>query len=97
MLQARDILEKAAKDNGTYNEKTDELLDEISTPKSEEEKDKESQVKMGFMDIFRYPVLRTRALVMYVNWFANSFILYGLALNWQSMTGTLFTNFLIGA
>ena len=96
-MEARDILEKASKTNGTYGEKTDELLDEISEPKSEEEKQKEAQSKLGFIDIFRHPILLRRALVMYVNWFANSFILYGLALNWQSMTGSLFTNFLIGA
>jgi len=59
---------------------------------------KQAQVEeLKFLDIFRYPVLRRRALVMYVNWFANSFILYGLALNWQSLTGGLFVNFIIGA
>jgi len=60
-------------------------------------KGKQNTEKLKFLDLFRYPVLRRRALIMYVNWFANSFILYGLALNWQSLTGNLFTNFIIGA
>ena len=51
--------------------------------------DKKTQVTneiQNIPDLFRYPLLRRRALIMYVNWFANSFILYGLALNWQSVS-----------
>jgi hypothetical protein len=39
------------------------------------------------MDILRYPVLRSKTLIMYFNWFASSFMLYGLSLNWQHLTG----------
>lgn len=98
MLEARDVLEKAAKINGVYMDgQTDAQLDELVEPKSTEEMQAESQSRLGFLDLFRYPVLRTRSLVMFFNWFTNSFILYGLALNWQSLTGDLFTNFVIGA
>ncbi len=38
-------------------------------------------------DILRFPVLRSKTLIMYFNWFASSFMLYGLALNWQHLTG----------
>jgi hypothetical protein len=41
----------------------------------------------GVTDILRYPVLRSKTLIMYFNWFASSFMLYGLALNWQHLTG----------
>ena len=54
--------------------------------------DKKTQVTneiQNIPDLFRYPLLRRRALIMYVNWFANSFILYGLALNWQSVSTEL--------
>ena len=46
---------------------------------------------------YRSRVMAQRTLIMYYNWFTNSFILYGLGLNWQALTGSLFTNFMIGA
>ena len=97
MEEARDILTKAAHINGTYNDETEARLDGIIKLKTDEEMVKERGKQLGFFDLFRHAVLRRRALVMYVNWFSNSFILYGLALNWQSLTGNLFTNFMIGA
>lgn len=51
----------------------------------------------GVTDILRYPVLRSKTLIMYFNWFASSFMLYGLALNWQHLTGGLFMNFLMAS
>jgi hypothetical protein len=33
---------------------------------------------------------------MYFNWFTTAFIMYGLALSWENLTGGLFLNFLIG-
>jgi len=53
--------------------------------------------KGGLMDIMRYPTLRIKTLVMFFNWFSSSFMLYGIALNWQGLTGTLFISFLIAA
>ena len=71
MQVARDILEKAATKNGTVDKDTSAKLDAISQPLSEEEFKKKSQGKLGFTDIFRFPILRKRALIMYVNWFVN--------------------------
>ena len=45
----------------------------------------------------KYPRLRIKTLFMYFNWFTSSFILYGIALNWQALTGGLFLNFAIAA
>ena len=45
----------------------------------------------------KYPRLRMKTLFMYLNWFTSSFILYGIALNWQALTGGLFLNFAIAA
>ena len=97
MEQAREIMTKAAQINGTYNEETEARLNDLTKLKTDEELKAEKGVQLGFLDLFRHAVLRRRALVMYFNWFANSFILYGLSLNWQSLTGSLFTNFMIGA
>ena len=94
---AREILKNAAIVNGTDNEETDVKLQELVKLKTDEEIAKERGKQLGFLDLFKHQVLLKRALIMYVNWFANSFILYGLALNWQSLTGSLFTNFIIGA
>lgn len=96
--EAREVLKAAAVINGTYdNESTDAKIQELVRLKTEDEIAKEKGKQLGFLDLFKHKVLLKRALVMYVNWFANSFILYGLALNWQSLTGSLFTNFCIGA
>lgn len=97
MDEAKGILEDAALKNGTLNEDTRAMLDVLATPMSDSELQKARSEQLGFLDLFRHSVLRRRALVMYFNWFANSFILYGLSLNWQSLTGSLFTNFIIGA
>jgi OCT family organic cation transporter-like MFS transporter 4/5 len=97
MDEARDILKQAAIVNGTLDENTEDKLSALVKPKSAEEQAIDAKNQLGFLHLFRAKVLRKRALVMYFNWFANSFILYGLSLNWQSLTGSLFTNFCIGA
>merc|ERR1712241_295072 len=50
----------------------------------------------GFLDIMRHSTLRIQVLIMYFNWFTTAFIMYGLALSWQNLTGGLFLNFIIG-
>ena len=57
---------------------------------------KESTSKGGFLDIVRHPTLRLQLAIMYFNWFTTAFIMYGLALSWQNLTGGLFLNFIIG-
>ena len=71
MKKARGILEKAAKQNGRFVEDTPQQLDVIVKPLSEEEVKKKKEGQLGFLDIFRYPILRKRALIMYFNWFVN--------------------------
>ena len=41
---------------------------------------------------FKYFRLRIKTLVMFFNWFSSSFMLYGIALNWQGLTGTEITD-----
>ena len=40
-------------------------------------------------------MLLKRTLVLWFNWFAVSFIIYGLQLNWQGLTGSVFLNFVV--
>ena len=40
------------------------------------------------MDIMRFPALRIKTLIMFFNWFSSAFMLYGIALNWGSLTGS---------
>jgi len=59
---------------------------------------KPGQARKGtLLDIFKYPDLRTKTLIMYFNWFSSSFMMYGLALNWQNLTGNLWITFMIAA
>ena len=44
------------------------------------------------LDIIKYPGLRIKTLFMYFNWFTISFIVYGIALNWQALTGQIETS-----
>ena len=36
----------------------------------------------------RFPALRIKTLIMFFNWFSSAFMLYGIALNWGSLTGS---------
>ena len=51
-----------------------------------------------FLDLFRSPNLRTKTLILYYQWFVNSFAYYGLSLNMGQVTGgeNIFFNFTIG-
>merc|ERR1719397_1676506 len=84
--EAKTILSAASKRNGRPIEAEQIVLQPPSAAGS----------KGGFLDIVRHPTLRIQVLIMYFNWFTTAFIMYGLALSWQSLTGGLFLNFIIG-
>merc|ERR1719422_2193726 len=84
--EAKKVLSDASKKNGKPVEPKDIVL---ITPKT-------SASQGGFFDIMRHPTLRIHTLIMYFNWFTTAFIMYGLALSWQQLTGGLFLNFIIG-
>merc|ERR1719189_3164081 len=85
--EAKQILSDASKKNGMGVEPEQIVLSKPSTA-----------AKQGgsFLDIMRHPTLRIHLLIMYFNWFTTAFIMYGLALSWQNLTGGLFLNFIIG-
>ena len=86
MEEAKKVLSDASKKNGQPLEPEQIVL---VTPKA-------SSSKGGFLDIMKHPTLRIQLLIMYFNWFSTAFIMYGLALSWQNLTGGLFLNFIIG-
>ena len=82
MREARGILEEAAKANGI----TKPVPESIAIEKERKE---------SFMVAFRTPILLKRTLILFFNWFVVSFIIYGLNLNWQALTGSVFLNFVV--
>ena len=84
--EAKEVLSVASKRNGRGVE-PDEII--LTKPSA-------SAAGGGFLDIMRHPTLRIQVLIMYFNWFTTAFIMYGLALSWQNLTGGLFLNFIIG-
>ena len=83
--EAKEVLSVASKRNGRGVE-PDEII--LTKPSA-------SAAGGGFLDIMRHPTLRIQVLIMYFNWFTTAFIMYGLALSWQNLTGGLFLNFII--
>ena len=55
------------------------------------------QRRRTVLDLFRYPNMRTKTLILYYNWFVNSFAYYGLSLNMGKLTGgaNIYINFTI--
>merc|ERR1719219_325591 len=84
--EAQKVLSEASKKNGMPVEPDQIVLTKPST----------SSAKGGFLDIMKHPTLRLHTIIMYFNWFTTAFIMYGLALSWQNLTGGLFLNFIIG-
>lgn len=50
---------------------------------------------MSFFQLFLHKHLCIKTLILYFNWFANSFVYYGLTLNSGNLGGTIMVNFLL--
>lgn len=90
------IIEHAAKENKVTipQEVYDNLLDE--TPE-EEKKANEAAKKPepSVLDLFRYPNLRRKSLLIFFDWFVNSGTYYGLSWNTNNLGGNDLLNFVI--
>lgn len=49
----------------------------------------------NLLTLFRTPNMAKKTLILYFNWFANSFVYYGLTLNSGNLGGTVMVNFLL--
>ena len=85
--EAKSILEDIAKKNGMQNVSVN-INDLDAGPK---------QQKDNILIIFKTPILLKRTLIIWFNWFTVSFIIYGLNLNWQTLTGSVFINFVVSS
>ncbi|XP_015189080.1 PREDICTED: organic cation transporter protein [Polistes dominula] len=89
--EAKDILQCASKENGMEipREALDTLLsnnNEDSMPDSK---------KASLFDLFRYPNLRRKSILLFFNWLVNSGTYYGLSWHASNLGGNDYVNFLI--
>uniref|UniRef100_A0A1B6LD98 Major facilitator superfamily (MFS) profile domain-containing protein n=1 Tax=Graphocephala atropunctata TaxID=36148 RepID=A0A1B6LD98_9HEMI len=92
--EARLIVKAAAKENKV--DLPDDILDNLLTPTKEEEKMEEAGEKPSLFDLFKYPNLRKKSVILFFLWFVNSMTYYGLSWNTSNLGGgNDYVNFLI--
>ncbi|XP_012259249.2 organic cation transporter protein-like [Athalia rosae] len=91
--RAKELLQKASLENGVeLSMNTVEcLLSMGSDGKPTETK------QASFADLFRYPTLRKKSLLLFLVWFVNSSTYYGLSWNTSNLVGDEYVNFAIAA
>lgn len=91
--EAIEIIEKAAKENKVTipQEIYDNLLEDTLEQKPKTGDEKEPSV----LDLFRYPNLRNKSLLIFFSWFVNSGTYYGLSWNTNNLGGNDLLNFVI--
>lgn len=87
------ILERAARENKVTipQEVYDNLIEETPEEKLIPKNDKEPSL----FDLFRYPNLRRKSLLIFFDWFVNSGTYYGLSWNTNNLGGNDLLNFVI--
>ncbi|XP_055696243.1 organic cation transporter protein-like [Lutzomyia longipalpis] len=83
-------IEKAAKENKVTI--PTEVLDNLIEPEKKEDADKPAP---SLFDLFRYPNLRRKSLLIFFDWFVNSGTYYGLSWNTNNLGGNDLLNFVI--
>uniref|UniRef100_A0A6B2ELP9 Putative synaptic vesicle transporter svop n=1 Tax=Phlebotomus kandelakii TaxID=1109342 RepID=A0A6B2ELP9_9DIPT len=69
-----------------------EVLDNLIEPEKKEDMDKPTP---SVLDLFRYPNLRKKSLLIFFDWFVNSGTYYGLSWNTNNLGGNDLLNFVI--
>ncbi|XP_047346663.1 organic cation transporter protein [Vespa velutina] len=89
--EAKDILQLASKENGMEipREALDTLLSNNSDDSMPDSK------KASLFDLFRYPNLRRKSMLLFFNWLVNSGTYYGLSWHASNLGGNDYVNFLI--
>ncbi|XP_055716130.1 organic cation transporter protein-like [Phlebotomus papatasi] len=69
-----------------------EVLDNLIEPETKEDIDKPAP---SLFDLFKYPNLRKKSLLIFFDWFVNSGTYYGLSWNTNNLGGNILLNFVI--
>lgn len=90
--EAIKVIEAVAKENKVIIPK--EVLDNIDDDKKETIKNPNVK-EPSLFDLFRYPNLRKKTLLIFLDWFVNSATYYGLSWNTSDLGGNDLVNFII--
>ncbi|XP_076278344.1 organic cation transporter [Lasioglossum baleicum] len=88
--EAKDILQRASLENGV--EMPSEALDTLLNSCEDSAPDYK---KPSLFDLFRYPNLRRKSVLLFFNWLVNSGTYYGLSWHVTNLSGNVYINFLI--
>ncbi|XP_034186659.1 organic cation transporter [Osmia lignaria lignaria] len=89
--EAKDILQRASLENGV--EMPSEVLDTLLNNNSEDTAP--DYRKPSLFDLFRYPNLRRKSILLFFNWLVNSGTYYGLSWHVSNLDGNDYVNFVI--
>nr|XP_023017401.1 organic cation transporter protein-like [Leptinotarsa decemlineata] len=93
--EAKKLIQIAAKSNKVTI--SDDTLDMLLVSVEEELgiNTKKSENTGTVLDLFRYPNLRKKSLIIFFDWFANNITYYGLSWNTNNLGGNPYLNFVI--
>ncbi|KAM0730118.1 Organic cation transporter protein [Formica fusca] len=91
LQEAKDLLQRASLENGV--EMPSEALDTLLNNNSEDSMP--DTKKPSLFDLFRYPNLRRKSIVLFFNWLVNSGTYYGLSWHASNLGGNDYVNFVI--
>lgn len=89
--EAKDLLQRASLENGV--EMPSEALDTLLNSNNEETTP--DYRKPSLFDLFRYPNLRRKSILLFFNWLVNSGTYYGLSWHVSNLGGNDYVNFVI--
>ncbi|KOC60839.1 Organic cation transporter protein [Habropoda laboriosa] len=89
--EAKDLLQRASLENGV--EMPSEALDTLLNNSTDESAP--DYKKPSLFDLFRYPNLRRKSILLFFNWLVNSGTYYGLSWHVSNLGGNDYVNFVI--
>ncbi|XP_044756000.1 organic cation transporter protein isoform X2 [Coccinella septempunctata] len=92
LVEAKELIQRAAKENRVHV--TDNVLDEMLISEIEKT-DNPGKKESTVLDIFKYPKLRRRALIIFFDWFACNITYYGLSWSTNNLGGNPYINFVL--
>lgn len=91
--EAVKIIEAVAKENNVTIPQ--EVFDGLGGDEQKSTKDDSNEPKPSLVDLFRFPNLRKKTLLIFLAWFVNSATYYGLSWNTNNLGGNDLLNFVI--